>query len=225
MSEIGKNELYTQLGLTRSQNTDTKANDELGQDQFLELMTAQLKYQDPLKPMENGEFLAQMAQFGTVSGINDLNTAFAGMSNAFQSNQALQASTMVGRQVLVPGTQVRLDDTGDMTAAVDLEQPASQVFMNITDTSGQLIHRIDLGHQPAGLLDVKWNGLNADGNRVNSGLYNISAEVHQGTDIIVGNTLAAVQVESVTIGQAGQDLTLTVSDMGDIDMAQIRKIM
>ena len=93
MTEIDNNSIYSQLGLNRTSDTSDKENDELGQTEFLELMTAQLKYQDPLKPMENGDFLGQMAQFGTVSGINELNTTFSSMSASFQSNQALQAST------------------------------------------------------------------------------------------------------------------------------------
>lgn len=224
MSDIETN-LYTQLGLTKTKDADSKANDELGQTEFLELMTAQLKFQDPLSPMENGDFLAQMAQFGTVSGINELNTAFSGMSAAFQSNQALQASTMVGRDVLVPGDQARLADEGSLTAAIDLEQPVSQVIVNVTNSSGQLVHRIDLGRQQAGLLNVEWNGMNGDGDRVSSGLYTVSAEVHQGDNVTAGEMFTTVQVESVTLGQSGQDLTLTVSDLGDIDMSQIRKIL
>jgi len=225
MSDINTKNLYTDLGINKTQKADTKANDELGQTEFLELMTAQLKFQDPLSPMENGDFLAQMAQFGTVSGINELNSAFGDMSTAFQSNQALQASTMVGREVLVPGNQARLGEEGDLFAAVDLVQPSSQVIVNVTNSSGQLVHRIDMGRQQAGLLNIEWNGLNADGNRVSPGLYQVSAELHQGDNVTAGDMLTTVQVESVTLGQAGQDLTLTVSDLGDISMSQIRKIM
>ncbi len=225
MSEIDSKQLYNQLGLSNTSKADNKPNDELGQTEFLELMTAQLRFQDPLSPMENGEFLAQMAQFGTVSGINDLNTAFGNMSTAFQSNQALQASTMVGREVMLPGDQTRLEDEGNLRAAVELEQPASQVIINITNSSGQLVHRMDIGRQQAGLIDVDWNGLNGDGNRVSPGLYRISAEVHQGNNVSAGQILTTARVESVTLGQAGQDLTLTVSDLGDINMSQIRKIM
>lgn len=225
MADIDNTQLYTQLGLTGTQQTDSKPKDELGQTEFLELMTAQLRFQDPLSPMENGDFLAQMAQFGTVSGINELNSAFGDMSAAFQSNQALQASTMVGRDVLVPGDQIRLAEEGDLYAAVELESPASQVIFNVTNASGQLVHRIDLGLQQGGLLEVNWNGLNGDGNRVGPGLYTLSAEVHQGDNVSAGNMLTVAHVESVTLGQAGQDLTLTVSDLGDISMSQIRKIL
>jgi flagellar basal-body rod modification protein FlgD len=175
--------------------------------------------------MENGDFIAQMAQFGTVSGIGDLNTAFNEMSTSFQSNQALQASTMVGRNVLVPGTEVQLEADKDMKFALDLDRPASNVIVNINDSRGQLVHRIELGTQQAGFLNVQWNGLNKDGNRLTPGSYSISAEIHQGDTVTAGDTLISAQVESVTLGQAGQDLTLTVSGLGDISMSQIRKIM
>jgi flagellar basal-body rod modification protein FlgD len=225
MSEIDSKQIYADLGLNKSQPKNDNKNDELGQAEFLELMTAQLQYQDPLEPMENGDFIAQMAQFGTVSGIGDLNTAFADMSTSFQSNQALQASTMVGRNVLVPGDQVQLEADKDVQMAIDLKAPASQVLVNITDSRGQLVHRINLGSQQAGFLDIQWNGLNADGNRVAPGRYNVAAEVHQGDAVTAGDTLISAQVESVTLGNAGQDLTLTVSGIGDINMSQIRKIM
>ena len=225
MSEIDKTQVYTQLGLNKTRDTEKKANDELGQAEFLELMTAQLKFQDPLQPMENGEFLAQMAQFGTVSDINELNSAFSDMSAAFQSNQALQASTMVGRNVLVPSSQAELSAEGELHAAVDLKQPASQVIVSVTDAQGQLIHRFDLGLQQAGLVEFDWNGLDANGNRMPPGNYNLAAELHQADQVSAGDMLTTVQVESVTLGQAGQDLTLTVSGLGDIQMSQIRKIM
>lgn len=225
MADIDTKQIYADLGLNKTQGSTTKANDELGQAEFLELMTKQLEFQDPLEPMENGDFIAQMAQFSATSGIADLNTAFAEMSTAFQSNQALQASTMVGREVLVSGNQVSLGAQGDLTMAVDLEGSALSVKVNITDELGQLVHQMDLGNQPAGLINVQWNGLNTNGDRVSPGHYNVSAEVNQAGNVVAGSTLVAVQVESVTLGQAGQDLTLTVSDLGDVSMSQIRKIM
>ena len=84
---------------------------------------------------------------------------------------------------------------------------------------------MDMGLQQAGLHSIEWNGLNGDGQPVSPGIYTVSAEVRQGNEVTEGSMLTAVQVESVTLGKAGQDLTLTVSDLGDISMSQIRKIM
>ncbi len=225
MSGIDNKQIYTDLGLNKPQPAKDSSKSKLGQEEFLKLMTAQLKFQDPLKPMQNGDFIAQMAQFGTVSGIGDLNKTFSSMSASFQSNQALQASTMVGRKVLAPGEQFSLQAGQDAQMAVDLTQPAGKVLVNITDSNGQLLHRIDMGSQSAGLVNVQWNGLDDNGNRVAPGIYHVAAEIHQGEEIAAGNTLIAAQVESVTLGKTGQDLTLTVSGLGDIGMSQIRKIM
>ena len=225
MADIDTNNVYSQLGLTQTPETDKKSNDKLGQTEFLQLMTAQLKYQDPLKPMENGNFLAQMAQFGTVSGINELNASFGSLSASLQSNQALQASTLVGRKVLVPASSGFLKDGSNMNASVDLAQAATQVVVTVKNSAGQLVHRQDLGLQQSGLVDFEWNGLDQAGNRMPAGEYQITAEVHQGSEISSGLTLSVFDVESVTLGKAGQDLTLSVSGLGDVKLSQVRKIL
>ena len=87
----------------------SKAKSELGQEAFLKLMTTQLQNQDPFKPMDNGEFLSQIAQFGTVSGINDLQESFKSFSNSIVPNQSLQAAGLINRNVLVPSDNLVLD--------------------------------------------------------------------------------------------------------------------
>jgi flagellar basal-body rod modification protein FlgD len=225
MSEIDTKNIYSQLGLNSPADSTGKRNDELGQAEFLELMTTQLQYQDPLKPMENGDFLGQMAQFGTVSGINDLNTTINTMSASFQSNQALQASTLVGRRVMVPSPSGFLEAGSPLKGSVELGQPASKMVITIKNSVGQLVNRQEMGVQQAGLIDFEWDGLDGNGNSLPGGKYQIEAEVYRGTEVSAGNTFTVVDVESVTLGVGGQDLTLSVSGLGDIDMSQVRKIM
>lgn len=225
MADIDTNSIYTQLGLNQPAENSAKDNDELGQAEFLALMTAQLQYQDPLKPMENGDFLGQMAQFGTVSGINDLNATFNTLSSSFQSNQALQASTLVGRRVMVPSQTGILNEGANLMGSVELAQTASNLVIAIKNSAGQLVNRQELGLQQAGMIDFEWNGLDADGNRLPGGEYQIAAEVYRGTEVSSGSMFTVVDVESVTLGVGGQDLTLSVSGLGDIDMGQVRKIM
>lgn len=225
MSNINS-DVYSQLGINKVTETKTNATDNsLGQTEYLELMTAQLMNQDPLEPMENGDFIGQMASFGTVSGIGDLNNTMNDFAAAFQSNQALQASTMVGRNVLVKSDVVSFNSEGIISASVDLDQSASNVVINVTDASGQLVDRRDLGVQSAGLVNYQWDGQGANGQQYSSGQYKITAEVQQGGETSSGVTLTSELVESVTLGKGGQDLTLTVSNLGDISMSQIRKIM
>jgi flagellar basal-body rod modification protein FlgD len=224
MNEIDTKNPFAQLGLSSS-GPKVKGNDELGQAEFLELMTAQLRFQDPMEPMENGDFLGQMAQFGTVSGINELNTTFNSLNSSFQSNQALQASTLVGRKVLVPSETGYLGATGGLSGSVELEQSAQQVTVRVTNAAGQLVHQQLLGVQPEGLSNFEWDGLDSSGTPLPIGQYDISAEVNRGTSVVAGSILSVVDVESVTIGKAGQDLTLSVTGLGNISMADVRKIL
>ena len=103
MSEVDFNTLQS-LGLAQqSTATNTsKSNSDLGQGDFLKLMVTQLNNQDPMKPMESGDFLGQMAQFSTVTGIDGLNTSFSEFASSVSNDQALQAANLVGRRVNVP---------------------------------------------------------------------------------------------------------------------------
>jgi len=109
------------------------ASDGLGQEAFLELMLTQIKNQDPLSPMESGDFLSQIAQFGTVNGITELNKSFAALTSSLQSSQALQASTLVGNTVLVPGDTSELVSGGQISGAIDLNSSTSNLVLNIFD--------------------------------------------------------------------------------------------
>src|SRR3569623_2873173 len=120
----------------------------LSQTDFLKLMTSQLQNQDPLKPLDNSEFVSQMAQFSTVSGIQALQNSFSTLATSLSPGQALQAASLVGHTVLTPSTTASLSAGGTMSLGVDA--PASgDVIVNVTDASGQLVRRIDLGTQAA----------------------------------------------------------------------------
>src|ERR1044071_7365466 len=104
--------------------------DQLGQGQFLELMVAQLKNQDPFKAMDPSQFLGQLAQFGTVTGIQEMQGAFASLSEALRSSQVLGGSTMVGREVLLAADQTTLGEAGGISGAVEVPTGASAVELN-----------------------------------------------------------------------------------------------
>ena len=100
-------------------SSNSSSKKELGQTDFLHLMLTQLKNQDPFKPLDSSEFLGQLAQFGTVSGLAQLQTSFDGLASSLTSDQALQASGLVGRSALVPGAEALLAN-GKLSGAVDL---------------------------------------------------------------------------------------------------------
>ncbi len=213
------------LGLTRApeSTTSTPSNGAIQQEAFLELMITQFQNQDPFKPMENGDFLGQLAQFGTVSGIEDLQNSFASFADSLYSDQALQASGLIGREVLIPASTGVLSGTGGIRGAAELPTATPSMLVQITDASGQLVRTMDLGVQEAGLNFFDWDGLTDLGERAPAGAYQV--EVVAGPDGMREQmpVMLEARVDSVTLGNAGGVL-LNLDQLGEISLADVRRI-
>lgn len=211
-------------GLGAATQTQKKAApQQLSQQDFLKLMTAQLKAQDPMKPLDNSQFVSQMAQFSTVSGIQSLQDSFSKLAASLQSNDMLQASNLVGHSVLVPGSSLALPDTGSIQAAVEL--PVSgNLMVDITDSSGQVLRRMDLGAQPAGLSAFNWDGLDNTGQRLAPGSYRISARVVNGQQTTAASSYVVGRVNSIST-DANNQLYADVQGLGTVAFTSIRQIL
>lgn len=215
---------YDGLGLTPPV-VDDSARSELGQEDFMTLMIAQFRNQDPFEPMSNGEFLGQLAQFGTVSGIGDLNSSFTTLQGSIQSEQALQAANLVGHDVLAETEGGYLAEGGTLSGAVELPSSASNIQIEITDRNGVLVQRFDLGQQPPGMARFEWDGRNAEGEAAASGQYRINAIVYRGSQIESGQTLIQSQIDSITLGRGGEGLTLNLAGGEQLDLSRVRQII
>jgi flagellar basal-body rod modification protein FlgD len=194
------------------------------QEDFLKLMTTQLQNQDPFKPMESGEFLGQIAQFGTVSGINELKDSFNAFSGSITSNQALQASMMVGRNVSVSSDIVRLEANSSVNGSVELPQSTDALTVEILDEAGQVIRRVDLGPTAAGSQKFSWDGTMDDGTIAPPAFYAVRASARIDGGQTALETLVDARVESVTLGKFGQGPTLNVAGVGSIGLDEIKEI-
>ena len=201
-----------------------KRNDELGQSDFLTLMITQFRNQDPFQPMENGDFLAQLAQFSTVSGIDSLNANFSDLASSVRGEQALQAANLVGRSVLAVSDTGYLADNGSIDGVVELASSASTVQIDVVDENGALLRTLDLGQQPAGLARFSWDGRDADGDLVASGHYRLSARVVRGSEVEGTATAIESRVESVTLGQFGNEMSLNLAGGASLSLAQVYQI-
>jgi len=197
----------------------------IDQNEFMTLMLAQLKNQDPTKPVDSTAFLGQLAQISQVQGLSQLNDSFSTLSANLTSNQALQASSLLGRNALVASDSVNLGASGAITGAVDLPQASGEVVVNVTDTSGTLVQQINLGAQSSGLVHFTWNGNGADGTRAPAGTYNINA-AYQGANnqAAAASMLINSIVQSVTMGAGQTGLTLTLSGVGNVAFSSVRQI-
>jgi len=215
--------VYDSLGLTQSQATD-QTEGELMQEDFLTLMTAQLQNQDPFEPMDNGEFLSQMAEFGTLDGIGNLETSFEDLAASLYSNQALQASTMVGKNVLVAGDSGYFDGTNAMDGAVELPSSVTDLTVTITGSGGQIVKQYDMGVQPAGMVDFSWDGTDNSGNMMPEGNYNVITEATINGENTALETMVEGVVESVTLSSGGAGLTFNIKGIGEATFDNIKQI-
>lgn len=213
------------LGSALQDASSTAKTTTLGQAEFLKLMTTQMTHQDPTKPMQNGEFLSQMAQFGTVSGIQDLQKSFKDFAASLSSDQALQAASLVGRNVSVPSDYGLLSAGGDIKGNFDLASASSPVNVIITDSAtGDVVRKIDLGEQSAGSVPFLWDGLDDAGTPASPGVYKVQASAGiNGVNTVIQPNIDA-RVESVSMG-GSNGVQVNLAGLGAVSFNKVKQIL
>jgi flagellar basal-body rod modification protein FlgD len=201
-----------------------QGSNQLDQNEFLKLMLAQLKNQDPFKALDPTQFLGQLAQFSTVTGIQAMNKAFDTLAESMRASQVLEGATMVGRGVLVDGSEVQLGATDSIEGSVDVPPGTSDAQLNVFDAAGQLVRRIPL-KTAVGLNDFTWDGTDDLGERLPAGTYSLEVVAN-----VVGKSeslplLVSTRVSSVTIDPNGFGLVLNTPTLGSVSLSQVRRVM
>jgi flagellar basal-body rod modification protein FlgD len=166
-----------------------------------------LQNQDPMKPMDNSQFLGQLAQFSTVSGIQGLQDSFSSLSASLSSSQTLQASGLIGHSVLVSGNSAAFNGSTPVAAAANLSA-SGDLIVDVSDASGQLVRHLDMGPQAAGLANFKWDGKDSSGNVVAAGQYSFKSSVVNGAQSTAASSFVSGNVDSISL-DAGGGLTLS----------------
>lgn len=202
---------------------EVKSND-LGKNEFLQLLVTQLNNQNPLEPQENGEFIAQLAQFSTVEGVEKLNSSVSTMLSGYQSSQALQASSLVGRKVIVPTDKAVVDTSETFKASIVLPTSSSNVAVNVYDSAGTVVNRINMGQQEAGNVSFMWDGKDSSGKTLPPGTYRFEAQATYKGETKGLYTMLPANVDSVTLGQNGGELQLNLAGVGSIGLSKVQVI-
>lgn len=202
-----------------------KDSKNLGQEDFLALMITQLQSQDPLKPMENGEFIGQMAQFSTVTGIAEMTKSVDTLAEAYSSGQALQAASMVGRTILTENSSAQLAPGKPLVGAVELPYATQAAKIRIYSDSGQLVRELPLGAQDAGLSNFSWDGSLANGQTAPAGRYSMTAAIQDRSGETALTTYVAAKVSSVTLSGNGSGTQLRTDTGANVGLSQIKAVM
>ena len=204
------------------------SNDQLGQDQFLELMVAQLTNQDPTNPADSSQFFSQIAQFSVVEGVNSMSEGLSEFTSLFSGSQALNAVNLVGRDVMTNSNVAYLGGQGDVngviSATLDVPSTASATVVYVQDEYGSVVREIALGPTPGGQQQFEWDGTNESGEHAQPGNYwlNAFADIRgqtQGIDVF-----AHSRVDSVVIDPGSHEYQLTLDGGSSLQSSEIRRI-
>ena len=212
--------LFEKLGISKNTEAKKGSSDTLGQSDFLKLMTTQLQNQDPFAPMDNGDFIAQMAQFSTVTGIEEVNASLEKLVEKSDQGRIATAANLLGHSVLVPGNVSRPDDNGELHGVLDLPQATSMAKVVISDAdTGEELNVMDLGPQAAGLVGFSWSNIPEDVRNSNRRIQ-INATVNFGDGPQELNPSVYARVLSASIGSgSAESVLIDVQDFGEMDVS------
>lgn len=202
-----------------------KNNDALTQEDFFALLTQQLAFQDPTKPVENDQMIAQMTNFTMADGIGSLNESFKGFAESMTSNQALQASSLVGRSVLTQSNEIVFTGESLSRGTIELDKPASMMQVRIENENGELVRSFSVENPKTGKNDFVWDGTDANDEAVAAGVYKIKVDVSYND----GKTASLpvnvyTPVGSVSMNGTGGGITLNLLGLGAVKLSDVLEV-
>lgn len=214
---------YAALNSKTSDKTSAKKTTET-EDRFLKLLVTQLKNQDPLNPLDNAQMTSQMAQISTVNGIEKLNTTLQAMMSNSSQSQTMQAASLIGKGVLVPGKGLALKAAdGAAFAGFELAGPADTATVTINDANGITVRTLALGDKEAGTHTFQWDGKADSGAVAADGTYSFSVAAKRGGDNV---DVAALQIGMVTsVMSSSQGVSLNVGTLGNFKVTDVKEIL
>jgi flagellar basal-body rod modification protein FlgD len=180
----------------------SKTSEDMGKQDFLTLFTAQLQNQNPLEPVKNEAFVAQLAQFSQLEALTNMQTSLDGFVTSMSGERMLNSASLIGKKVAMTDTPTLLTSGGSMDGSLDLPLGASGIQVNVHDSQGRLVQELIAGPQLPGTMPITWNGKDAADNAVPTGLYRLSATavVNGQTTTVPVSTLSTVRAIATNPG-------------------------
>ncbi|MEY4013658.1 MAG: Basal-body rod modification protein FlgD [Pseudomonadota bacterium] len=200
-------------------------NEEMGEKEFLMLFTAQLQNQNPLDPMENEAFVAQLAQFSQLEATTTMSDKMTGLVDALRGQRLMDGSSLIGKQVAVPNGPAILRDGAAISGVITVPDGASSVSYTVYNRNGTVVKSEELGRKPPGDVLVRWDGTNQAGQKMQDGAYQIVVNVRSPDGSNTTIPIATPDtVKSVTYSSEADDLILETVNGGTVNFSQVKQI-
>jgi flagellar basal-body rod modification protein FlgD len=210
-------------------NAANKKKTELDQGDFLTLMISQLKNQDPFKPLDPSQYVGQLAQFSSVSGLADMNKNITALTDSLRGNQVLDGSSLIGHTIVAAGDTVHLSAANGVDARgarglIDVPAGASSVQLVVKDSSGAQVKTLALDPS-RGTHAFNWDGTTDGGANAAAGAYKIDVVARVGDQNVSLRTSVAARVSSVALDPSSGALMLDTDSLGELAMSDVERVL
>jgi len=199
---------------------------DLDRNAFLRLFTTQLQNQNPLDPMKNEAFVAQLAQFSSLEATTRMSDSLDQFVTSQSTEKVMRGASLIGKNVFVSGATVNQPGGQAIEGMLNLEEMADSVMLQVVDrNSGQIVNAMDLGPQMAGDVEFAWNGGNFQGEAAPAGDYVFLAEMTQGEISKQIPVLAEAKVKGVSWNDEIGQVLLEIADGQAVPLSEIKRIL
>jgi len=209
--------------IKKASKTPTQ-KEEMGQQAFLTLFTTQLQNQDPLDPVKNEAFVAQLAQFSQLEATNKMADSMSSMSSAMQTDRLLAGTSLIGKKVATPNGTAELLDGANISGVVSVPNGADSVKLEVYNDVGTKVFTQSLGRQQPGDVQLRWEGYNDQGQRMPAGRYTVQATVNSFGKVTQVPISTPALVRSVTFDSATKEMMVEVEGGGTVPLSQVQRV-
>ncbi len=202
----------------------SKSREEMGKQDFLTLFTAQLQNQNPLEPVKNEAFVAQLAQFSQLEALTNMQSSLDTFVTAMSGERMLNSASLIGKKVAISDSLTKLTQGGTIDASIDLPEGAAGIQINVHDARGNLVQELIAGPQMPGTTPVQWDGKDAMGNPAPAGLYRLTAQavINGNTSKVAVNALSTVK--SIVTNPSDGSVSVEVDGGKTILLTDVKRV-
>ena len=198
---------------------------QLDRDAFLKLFTTQLKNQNPLDPMENEAFVAQLAQFSSLEAMTGVRTSMDSMAADSKSSRFLLGSSLIGKKIERVSNLVTVAEGEKVTSKANLPESADSGVFSIYDaTTNELVYKKDFNKMPPGAVDLTWNGQNQEGDQMPAGQYRFEFTANRGGNLTTVPLLNKQTIAAVSWDKEVEELEIEMEDGSKLNIAEVGRI-
>ncbi len=196
----------------------------MGQTAFLTLFTTQLQNQNPLDPMENEAFVAQLAQFSQLEATTKMSDNLQNLVASMSNERMSAASGLLGRKIAISDGKAMLSGSQPVEGSVALANDVDSITLKVFSADGKLVRTGEIGAQKKGDFLFSWDGKDDYGNQLGDGVYRMEASVTRFGKSSKMPVSTMAMVKSVTTDPTTGDMQVELEDGSKVSMTQISRV-